>query len=439
MLKALRPYSSRLPTRLRTLHQTTSGGMPHGEPPKSEAEGEAAISGSIADDRPLSGNSDESTLTEPLKTVTENDTKNKSSNNGVGGSNHEPASFLLTLMKRWGIFSAVFQTASSPGPSPPRTPPPPPSGIRNMPASHPDPSLPVTTSTGDLVSQPKLKGFAFTKFKWTSKFRCEKSIPAEIRLVTWNVDFMAPRSDVRFLCILSYLQNSTLSSPPEPACILLQELDAKSFDALLASDWVRKHFAVVPDSTKEWRGSHYGNATLVSRSIPVRDVKKMDFRNSQMGRSAIFVDIPVRLSPDSDELRVVRVANTHLESLPQGSSQRTEQLKAIAELLRVDGVDGGVVGGDMNMIGDTKDQSIHIDAGLQDACLFPDDPASHTWGFQPVSRWPRGRMDRVFFVGEGLLVDSVQVIGKGLRIKNGQWASDHCGLSTTISFSAADI
>ncbi|KAI0833452.1 Endonuclease/exonuclease/phosphatase [Trametes gibbosa] len=271
------------------------------------------------------------------------------------------------------------------------------------------------------------------------KYRCEKSIPSELRLVTWNVDFMAPHSDARFLHILSYLQKSTLSAPPEPSCILLQELDAKSFAALLASDWVRKHYAVVPDSTKEWCDHHYGNATLVSRSIPVQNVKKMNFYNSQMGRTAIFVDIPIRPWADSDELRVVRVANTHLESLPQGTSRRPAQLKAIAELLCAEGVDGGVVGGDMNMIGDTKDQTIHIAAGLEDACLFPDDPASHTWGYQPVCQWPPQRLDRVFFVGEGLLVDSVQVIGRGLRIKNGQWASDHCGLSTTISFSAPQI
>ncbi|KAI0367739.1 hypothetical protein BV20DRAFT_535694 [Pilatotrama ljubarskyi] len=287
------------------------------------------------------------------------------------------------------------------------------------------------SSFGDILRPVKAKGWSFRKVEWISRYRCAKEAPKELRLITWNVDFMAPGSRERLLCILSYLQKSVLSSPPEPSCILLQELEEESLVALLSNEWVRKYYAVLPATNKYWR-VHYGNATLVSRSIPFQNPQMLDFVNSRMGRSAIFVDIPI-LSPHG--VRTVRVANAHLESLMQGLPARPEQLKAIAELLQANDVDAGVVGGDMNMIGDRDDQNIHVAAGLDDACLFPDDPSSHTWGYQPPSRYPPRRMDRVFFVGEQLIVDSVEVIGKGLRTKDGRWASDHCGLVTTLSFS----
>ncbi|KAI0775231.1 Endonuclease/exonuclease/phosphatase [Trametes elegans] len=288
----------------------------------------------------------------------------------------------------------------------------------------------VMTSTGDHLHSLTAKGYSYRKLKWTSKYRSTKQAPNELRLVTWNVDFMAPYSDARLRCILSYLHASVLSPKTEPSCVLLQELDAASFNALLATDWVRKYFAVFPDTPKEWR-VHYGNATLVSRTIPFQNPQMLDFCDSRMGRSAILVDIPLLTT---DGVRTVRIANTHLESLVEGTPRRPKQLNAIADMLRAEGIDGGVVGGDMNMIGDASDQSIHTAAGLDDACLFPDDPSFHTWGYQPRCQYPPRRLDRVFFLGEHLLVDSVEVIGKGLRTKKGQWASDHHGLLTTISF-----
>ncbi|KAI0359893.1 hypothetical protein OH77DRAFT_1419244 [Trametes cingulata] len=293
----------------------------------------------------------------------------------------------------------------------------------------------MSNSFGDILYPVKAQGWSFRKAKWISKYRCMKESPKELRLITWNVDFMAPGSRERLLCILSYLQKSVLSSPPEPSCILLQELEEDSLDALLSHEWVRKYYAVIPPTCEYWR-VHYGNATLVSRSIPFQNPQMLDFANSRMGRSAIFVDIPI-LSPNTEGVRTVRVANAHLESLLQGTPARPDQLKAIAELLTAKDVNAGVVGGDMNMIGDSRDQNIHVAAGLDDACLFRDDPSSHTWGYQPPCQYPPRRMDRVFFVGERLIVDSVEVIGKGLRTKDGRWASDHRGLVTTLSFSGS--
>ncbi|OJT11482.1 hypothetical protein TRAPUB_12034 [Trametes pubescens] len=313
--------------------------------------------------------------------------------------------------------SGLAQLFSKSGPSSPTLSdtPPSPSSHSSSSSMNTDPSsdikLPPSycSDDGDIFQHCRPKGFSTRKAKWMSKYRCDKSLPSELRLITWNVDFSTPNCEARILRILSYIQSSVLASPPEPCCILLQELDAKSLRVLLASEWVRKHFVIAPDSPELW-ATFYGNATLVSRSIPLHHVvRSMLFWNTNMGRQALFVDIPLRSTATGDT-RVVRVANTHLESLVVGTKARPAQLKAIAEMLRSDEVDGGVVGGDMNMIGDTRDQNIHVDAGLEDACLFPDQAASHTWGYQPPCQYPPRRLDRVFFTGKGLLVDSVEVI-----------------------------
>ncbi|KAI8980165.1 Endonuclease/exonuclease/phosphatase [Trametes punicea] len=286
--------------------------------------------------------------------------------------------------------------------------------------------------SGDLLHPLKAKGWSSRKAEWTSNYRGDKEPLTALRLITWNVDFMQRDTAGRLECILSYLQDSILSSSPPPSCILLQELDASSLAAILLNAWVREHYVVTPPTTEHWK-AHYGNATLISRVAPFQNTQMLVFANSHMGRAAIFVDVAMR-SPDSGEVRTVRIANTHLESLPQGANARPKQLAAIADLLRGHGIDAGIVGGDMNMIGDVADQSIHVAAGLRDACHSPDDPSSHTWGYQPSTRYPPGRLDRVFFVGDRLHVDPVEVIGKGLRTKTGQWASDHYGLTTTLSF-----
>ncbi|KAH9903007.1 Endonuclease/exonuclease/phosphatase [Cubamyces lactineus] len=321
------------------------------------------------------------------------------------------------------------------GPSSPVSDAPPsPSALSSTSSSSSTSDMPpsVTTPSGDLLHPLKAKGWSFTKSKWISRYRCDKEIPTELRLLTWNVDFMEADSNSRILRILHYLQKTVLSKTPPPSCILLQEVDTWSLNALIFHPWVRKYYAMTPPTTEPWK-AHYGNVTLVSRSIPFENPQMLVFRNSTMGRTAIFVDIPIR-SPTTGKIRTMRIANTHLESLPSGTKMRPTQLAAIAAMLRADGIDGGVVGGDMNMIGDTADQNIHIAAGLDDACLFPHDPANHTWGYQPPTRFPPRRLDRVFFTGEKIVVDSPEVIGKGLRTTQGLWVSDHCGLSTTVSF-----
>ncbi|KAI1797144.1 Endonuclease/exonuclease/phosphatase [Ganoderma leucocontextum] len=281
----------------------------------------------------------------------------------------------------------------------------------------------------DTIRDLRIKAFSPEESRWTTKYDTRSQPVPHLRIVSWNVDFMAADTASRVSCILDHLKKAVLTKHPQPTAVLLQELDEASFAQLLEHRWVREHFAVTPPNTRRWPAS-YGLATLVSRHARVENARMLQFRRTVMGRAALFVDVSLRTA-DAGERYVVRIANTHLESLPIGERARPAQLCAIADMLREPGIHAGIVGGDMNMIG-PADQHIHVTAGLHDASS--DGPESDTWGYQPPSRFPPGRLDRIFYTPcPDLVVQPVKVIGKGLKTKRGQWASDHYGLQTTIA------
>ncbi|RPD60067.1 hypothetical protein L227DRAFT_575604 [Lentinus tigrinus ALCF2SS1-6] len=317
--------------------------------------------------------------------------------------------------------------------------------------SHPTPALSPTSSssdspddeddffydmTEDILRPLRVKGFSPEDGRWTTKYpSCDTPVFA-LRLVSWNVDFVTPDPAGRMARILHHLQDWVLMDCPKPSCILLQELTEESFEALLENTWVQEHFVITPPNTKRWQAS-YGLATLVSRHARVRNAQMLQFHRTTMGRGAIFVDVEMFVPGSMGETRIVRIANTHLESLPEGERSRPAQLRAIAGLLRQKTVTGGgVVGGDMNMIG-PADQDIHIRAGLVDGCVNPtlDD---YTWGWQPPTWFPPGRLDRFFFREDGIEWRATQVIGRDVKTQGtGQWVSDHYGLTSTIHLAAA--
>ncbi|KAI0926075.1 hypothetical protein AcV5_008637 [Taiwanofungus camphoratus] len=266
--------------------------------------------------------------------------------------------------------------------------------------------------------------------------------PPFLRILTWNVDFMAPNARERLLCILAYIRSTVLASPlscPDPCCILLQEIAFGIFPILLQHDWVRKNFQIVPSSPQHWpAGATYGNVTLISKAIPVLSARSLVFGNSLMGRNALMVDVQLR-DRHATRMVVLRIANTHLESLPQGTLARPAQLCAIRTSFRDAGVHAGVAAGDMNAIA-PSDAWVHVRAELQDAFRGAEFCSEgFTWGFQPPSRFPPGRLDKILYTyevrgGGSLQVNDLQTIGAGLRTGRGQWTSDHFGLVTTVSF-----
>jgi tyrosyl-DNA phosphodiesterase 2 len=238
-----------------------------------------------------------------------------------------------------------------------------------------------------------------------------------------------------FLC-------KTAGDAPEPCCILLQEVHVRAFQAILDNEWVRRHFAITPVTPERWPNYNiYGNVTLVSRSIPVCHAWSLEFANSEMARNALLVDLKLGVPEHGEEESkppvTIRIANTHLESLPQGASARPLQLLLIAKMLEEHGMHGGIVCGDMNAIG-PSDIPIVADAGLLDTWGEDDDDdddeEGYTWGYQPECEYPPGRLDKILITpGSGFIIEGPKKIGVGVKTTDGEWVSDHYGLLTTAS------
>ncbi|KAJ3507012.1 hypothetical protein NLJ89_g6536 [Agrocybe chaxingu] len=158
-----------------------------------------------------------------------------------------------------------------------------------------------------------------------------------------------------------------------------------------------------------------------------------------MGRAALCVKIRLTV-PGTQEKVVVAIVNTHLESLPEGEIARPKQLEMSARFLRLAGVHGGVIAGDMNAIG-PKDAMIGKQIGLRDAWRKGDIDEGKTWGYQGnKGNWPAGRLDKIFYLpGMAYKVDEPKRIGVGKKIWDGtdqaMWISDHYGLETTLRLS----
>lgn len=183
----------------------------------------------------------------------------------------------------------------------------------------------------------------------------------------------------------------------------------------------------------------YFTLTLMTRDIPIRSVRRVPFRMSRMQRDVLFVDI-------AREGGVLRVGNTHLESLPEpGVMLRPMQLGVIAGLLKEEAV--GVVAGDMNAIC-PEDDGIAEKVGLQDAWQTTrveeaEDEVGNTWGYQPRCRFAPGRLDKILFTGNVRFDEGVKRVGVGLEYEppageeglgrdGKQWVSDHYGLMVKL-------
>lgn len=281
----------------------------------------------------------------------------------------------------------------------------------------------------------------------------EKAGISNLRLLTWNIDFMAPFPQARMASALAYLRTVVESIPASTAVVVcLQELRQdmpinfdrleKSFDPQIADDlrqiasaaWIQERFLVTDLTTNHWRCG-YNSVTLVDRRLGISDVSRLPFV-SEYKREALLVDIAVRRSGEQTEggagsrRSILRLYNVHLDSMAGKPPMRPIQWKACAKYLQdeSDGVVGGILAGDCNANQD-YDLTQAEENGFKDAYLEmggqEDDPKGHTWGPQSrSSRFPHKRMDKVCFcqpVGSGedqqlLNLKSLEKIGVGVKI-----------------------
>ncbi|KAI0303759.1 Endonuclease/exonuclease/phosphatase [Multifurca ochricompacta] len=264
------------------------------------------------------------------------------------------------------------------------------------------------------------------------------SLPTSLTLITWNVDFAAPNVTQRLTAALNYLQFHAFpdykGGQPPPCLILLQEIAVGAFGTLLAHPWVRAWFMVVPgDPVVGWpRHATYGTVTLVARSAPLVGSICVHFGESRMWRNALVTDVAI--GGEEPRARVLRVVNTHLESLPQGTSGRVIQMEVIADLLKDGDMWSGIVCGDMNAIAPSDETLAEVN-GLSDAWELRENMEEDgvTWGHQPRCVFPPGRLDKILYTrGSDLKIKNVRRVAVGVEIPSGGWVSDHYGLACQV-------
>ncbi|TFK28136.1 hypothetical protein FA15DRAFT_584794 [Coprinopsis marcescibilis] len=269
----------------------------------------------------------------------------------------------------------------------------------------------------------------------------EKKYPTTVRIITWNVDFCTPNVKERLYTALRHIEREVLSckegdAPFDPCCILLQEVHAEVFPYLFEDEWVRRHFIITPGSPSKWpENAHYGNVTLVSKLLTVVKTQILHFGLSDMLRTALAVYVLLSEPEPSGEIVMICVVNTHLESLPNGITQRPSQMLMASKFLKQTEVRGGVLAGDMNSIG-PEDHNLHLEAQLRDAWRKGDkEESGFTWGYQEQDpgRLPPGRLDKILYLPRrGYKLDPPERIGIGLKTERGDWVSDHYGLDSTL-------
>jgi hypothetical protein len=184
----------------------------------------------------------------------------------------------------------------------------------------------------------------------------------------------------------------------------------------------------------------------------------------------VFVDFlvgPVGLmgngkGKESDrEKRVLRVGNTHLESLKGGDSVRSKQMAELRSWMEEGHVYAGIVGGDFNAISKC-DVGMPEKEGFVDLWLASGEEegreAGNTWGYHinddEDCPFPPGRLDKIVGYGKVTVAnEGMKVVARGVMAEIAVYdreadepgpvevykvfASDHLALTTRIALEHA--
>ena len=253
-------------------------------------------------------------------------------------------------------------------------------------------------------------------------------------------------------------ERSFYPTPPPANVIMLQEVTREAFEAILRDQWVKGYYQIVPSSPDEWtpeptpeesgrgRKAEYGNVILATRSLPVTRPRIIHFADTTEQRTAITFDtlLSVPRHPRSNhttrrhEKRTtarLRLACTQLESGQLGVFSRRHQLETVSSEIMDNRIDGAVLAGDMNVahFGDIGMPQL---VGLSDAeTRTENDPASFTWGYHPGRSGKQPcRRDKILYWQnrKRFWVNEIRTLGIGLKMRNGQYATDHYGIMTSV-------
>lgn len=306
----------------------------------------------------------------------------------------------------------------------------------------------------EVPDKPVYQGcYQYDGAQWTLAVDDENSLrekqnrPLErFRLITWNIDVLSPGGEPRMGAALDHVEELVEKSS-EPVVIFFQEMSESDLKQISDAQWVRDRFYITDRDTRYWTkpnfGPLYGTTTLIDKALLVDAAPFRVLVPSRFQRDALFVDLRVR----SDNEKVLRLCNVHLESLVAKPPVRPLQVSRAASLLRAQKVYAAVLAGDLNAI-EPFDRTLHSDNGLKDAYLElggkEDGDDGFTWGQQAPKalrdQFGYSRMDKAFYYGDIKAV-SLERIGEGIEVTDeaakdeirkagGEtFASDHLGLS----------
>ena len=247
-----------------------------------------------------------------------------------------------------------------------------------------------------------------------------------IRLISWNIDSQAPGGPLRMAAALRYLEQLVDDAPSSiPVVIFLQEMTPSDLRLIQAAHWVRDRFSISDLDGSSWQSPFYGTTTLVDHKISIRNVYRV-YLKSKMQRDGLFVDILTKAANANSDSSILRLCNTHLESLVAEPPLRPAQISIISEQLHESSIQAGLVAGDFNAI-EPFDRSLHDENDLRDAFLElggqEDSEEGYTWGQQVYAdlreQFGCCRMDKILCCG-GIRIEGLQRIGINIKVEESQ-------------------
>jgi len=276
--------------------------------------------------------------------------------------------------------------------------------------------------------------------------------PKTIRLISWNIDVLVGFAKERMRAALLYLDQVIAAAPAETAVVVfLQEMGQSDLVQIREAAWVKNRFNITELDNRNWLGPFYGTTTLVDQRLTIKNVFRVPWV-SKFDRDGLFVDIALTNTQSSAETgKVLRLCNTHLESLVADPPVRPLQLATASKILKEDIVASALIAGDFNAI-QPFDRTLHTENDLKDAYLElggeEDSDDGFTWGYQ-VPQWLRDkfgccRMDKILIRGD-VLPKSFQRIGVDVKVTEedmemvqkeieGGWVTDHYGVMGDFEF-----
>jgi tyrosyl-DNA phosphodiesterase 2 len=271
-------------------------------------------------------------------------------------------------------------------------------------------------------------------------------LTTNLRVVSWNIDMLIGFAEERMSAALKHLHTLVESTSREvPVVIFLQEMSQSDMRQIRDASFIQRRFHITDLDERNWLSPLYGTNTLIDRRLSIKSVFRVPWI-SKFDRDGLFVDLALS---GQGEGKVLRLCNTHLESLIADPPVRPLQLQAAAQYLHDSSVATGLLAGDLNAI-QPFDRTLHCDNNLKDVYLElggqEDSDDGYTWGYQVPQavreKFGCSRMDKILFSG-AVRPQKFERIGAGVKVavENRQqmrdageeeWVTDHYGVMVDL-------